>query len=76
MLVKYITLIHGIGKLPTGTFTGKGDWIIFKCFYEKDGQYAEFFMNLNPAKGVIEFLPKDPMYEPVLTSAFAKAMQW
>jgi hypothetical protein len=34
MIVKYITLGIHKGKLPSGAFAGKGDWILFKCFHE------------------------------------------
>jgi hypothetical protein len=39
MIVKYITLGIHKGKLPSGALTGKGDWILFKCFHE-DSQPA------------------------------------
>jgi hypothetical protein len=50
-------------------------WIRLKCFYEQDGKYGEFFVNINPFKNLVLIQAKDPDYQAVLTAAFAEAMQ-
>ena len=45
----------------------------YKFFYEEDGLYGEFYLELNPdGSALIE--AKDPDYAPVLTEAFKEAM--
>jgi hypothetical protein len=50
-------------------------WIRLKCFYDQDGKYGEFFINIHPFKKIILIQSKDGFYETVLTAAFQKAMQ-
>ena len=52
---------------------------ILKFFYQKDGEYAEFYINLKPEKegkyvhsyGEAEFLKKHPDYDEALANLFA-----
>jgi len=53
----------------------KDQWIRLKCFYEQDGKYGEFFININPFKKIILIQSKDSAYESVLAAAFKEAMQ-
>ena len=50
-------------------------WIRLKCFYDEDGQYGEFFININPFKKIILIQSKEGYYADVLTAAFQQAMQ-
>jgi hypothetical protein len=63
MTVEYVTL-------PSG----KPEWHRLKCFYNQDGKYAEFIINVNPSKHLIQFEAKCPHYEPVLIEAFTKTL--
>lgn len=65
MLVQFV-------RLP---FLQHDPWIRLKCFYEQDGKYGEFFININPYKKLILIQSKDTAYESVLTAAFKEAMQ-
>lgn len=65
MTVEYVTL-------PAG----KVGWRRLKCFYDHDGNYGEFYLDVNPSKHQIRFTCKDPWYLAVLTEAFANAMRW
>ena len=65
MLVKFV-------KLPSFESC---PWIRLKCFYDQDGKYGEFYININPRKRIILIQSKDSWYEGVLTEAFQKAMQ-
>ena len=56
--------------------SGKVGWYRLKCFYNNDGQYAEFYLNVNPFEHKLQFECKDPWYENVLTEAFHEAMEW
>ena len=44
MKLKYMTLADGVAKAKEGGFTGKGDWLLLKCFLN-DGR--EFYFNIN-----------------------------
>jgi hypothetical protein len=52
----------------------KDSWIRLKCFYDQDGKYGEFFINIHPFKQIILIQSKEGYYEDVLTAAFKKAM--
>jgi len=65
MLVQYVRLPYTIGD----------PWIRFKCFYDQDGKYGEFFININPVKKLILIQAKDAGYTDVLAAAFEEAMQ-
>ncbi len=55
---------------------GKKDtWWVVKCFYGDGPTYGEFYLNMDPKLGLIEFSPKDGFYAPELTKAFSQAMQ-
>lgn len=49
-------------------------WIRLKCFYTASGQYAEFYLYLNPTTRQIQLSAKDETYAPVLIAAFQAAM--
>ena len=53
----------------------KDQWIRLKCFYDEDGQYGEFYINIHPFKKIIQIQSKEGYYGDVLTAAFKKAMQ-
>ena len=50
-------------------------WIRLKCFYDQDGRYGEFFINIHPFKKIILIQSKEGAYQSVLAAAFQKAMQ-
>ena len=50
------------------------EWKRYKCFYNNNGLYAEFYINVNPSQHIIEFETKDPDHEPVLTEAFSRTL--
>jgi len=50
-----MTLASGVAK-EAGGFTGKGDWLLLKCFLN-DGR--EFYFNINQKNGDAEIVPKD-----------------
>jgi hypothetical protein len=64
MLVKFV-------RLPFM----KDQWIRLKCFYDQDGKYGEFFINIDPFKKIILIQSKDAGFQEVLTQAFQEAMQ-
>jgi len=64
MLVKFV-------RLPFM----KDQWIRLKCFYDEDGKYGEFYINIHPFKKIILIQSKEGYFEEVLTEAFKKAMQ-
>lgn len=63
-----------VGKLDNG-FGGKGDWVLLKCSYDKDGAYGEFYLNLNPKTNEGELVRKDSGYSDVLMNAFREEMK-
>jgi hypothetical protein len=73
MNVQFIVLAVRVAKQHYG-FSGKGDWIVLKCFFDKNGQYGEFYINMNLRTWELEIVAKDPIYRPVLTDAFSQAM--
>ena len=55
--------------------TEKGDWTIYKMFYERaDGAEGEFYLNINERTGVANIAAKDIGYADVLINAFTDSM--
>lgn len=54
MKFDFICMGNGLQKQDNG-FSGKGDWILFKIFYED----KEFYLNFNQKTGQGEMTPKD-----------------
>jgi hypothetical protein len=75
--MKFTTMCLGsnIGKNQNGSFSGLGDWTLFKCFVsEEDGRYGEFYFNLNTKTGEGEIKAKDSNYSKSLISLFKEEM--
>ena len=53
----------------------KDPWIRLKCFYDQDGHYGEFYINIHPVKHLILITSKEAYYDAVLIKAFAEAMR-
>lgn len=52
-----------VSKEQKETFTrDEGNWDLYKMFYEKDGKYGEFYVNLNNVTGVAELVYKNKSY--------------
>jgi hypothetical protein len=73
MKVSYLVLARNTGRQMIG-FSGRGDWTIYKCFYENEGKYGEFYINMNPKRGVMEIVGKDKDYAFDLIQAFGNSM--
>jgi hypothetical protein len=65
MLVKFWQLPHMTND----------PWVRLKCFYDQDGKYGEFYINIHPIKKIILIQAKEGSYGDVLTQAFERAMQ-
>ena len=74
MKLNYLVLGSQMGKSDNG-FLGKGDWTLFKCFFDDRGKYGEFFFNINTKTGEAEIRHKDADYADALTEAFGKEIQ-
>ena len=77
MKLEIMCLAKGMAKAPDGNgFSGKGDWDLYKCFYQhgKDN-YAEFYLNINLTTMVAELKSKEGAYVDILTEAFGRAMR-
>ena len=73
--MKFKTMLLGkqMNKNENG-FSGKGNWDLYKCFYGEDGNYAEFYINLNHKESIGEIIRKDTDYAPILEQAFEEEM--
>jgi hypothetical protein len=47
---------------------------VYKLFYEEDGLYGEFFIEINPDDKTAQISSKDPDYAEVLLSGLSEAL--
>lgn len=81
MVCDFVCLASGVGKTQNG-FGGKGDWICLKCFYHNHANCdsaecprSEFYLNINPKLGLLEFRSKEPGCAAEAVEAFRHTME-